>query len=191
METLSDLNAYIKTPDFNFNNCALRLYLGNVKQPVFAAPVQMLETLKQLVDKIKEHKANFFSFIADYQEFITGQALTPQQYSLISYYVIWYLHKEVNARDVSSEYAKNYLDYFKAIEESAALQKQEALIAEAGIGGMLDDLLQKQVVKLSHDLNEVTTAQKLKAITSLVKTLPELSKTKKETTKQTTLTSAA
>jgi len=182
METIADLNVYIKTTDITFNRYALQLYFGNVKQPVFSSPGAMLGIFKHITDKIRECEWKIFSFIDQYQAFIADQKLTPQQDSLICTYMISYLKAMVNKRDYYYyEYADNYLGYFQKLAEHTELLKQEALIAGAGITGMLDDILQKQVLKLSHDLNEVSSAQKLKAITSLVKVLPGFGKVRKET----------
>jgi hypothetical protein len=184
MEPVTALKGYINTPHRDFNRFALRLYFENTKLLAFADPAKPLEIFKFIFDKIREKRDDFFSFVEEYELFTSAQKLTASQNLLLYHSVKNFLKTIVSKRDIDFETCyEDYLSYFKMLEEMAISRDAETVISNTDITAMLNDIVQKQVIRLSDDLNNVPVAQKVKVITSLVRVMPEYRKMKKEPAK--------
>ncbi len=173
METTAMLNSYISTRDSHFNRFALELYLANLECHAFPQHETALLIFKTIAIKMVENGGNFFSFVEEFEGYITQQSLTPPQQQLIYRIVTDYL--KVSARKSFNPqyeaYYEAYLSYFKTLIQVTDHSNSQTILATKDIGGMLNDIVHRQMLKLSGDIDSIPVTQKAKVITALYKAM--------------------
>ena len=174
METNTTLNSYITTPNIIFNRFAMKLYLENFKQDAFEMDEKPLWIFKSIAGMATTHAGNFFSFVDEFEPFIDTQELsTPERlllYGIVKDYFKTMANKYQNHN--YEDYYDDYHGYFATLEELMVKDNTDAILANTDISGMLNDIVHRQMLKLSGDLDSIPVAQKAKVITSLFKALP-------------------
>ncbi len=174
------LNDYISTRDISFNRFALKLYLDNLECMAFPLPETPLSIFKIIAIKMVEQGSNFFSFVEEFDDYISQQSLTPPQQQLLYSIVKEYLKTRAN-RSFNPEfqdYYETYYSYFKALSRIADNNNTQAVLASTCIPSLLNDLVHRQMLSLSEEIDSLPADQKAKAITTIFKAMTTNNKSK-------------
>jgi hypothetical protein len=174
MDTNTTLISYIKTANGNLNKYALKLYIENKKENTFDSPEKPLWILKSIIDMIALHGSNIFSFVDEFEIFIAAQELTHPQRQLLYTTLNSYMRGATDKYKNSDYeyYYEDYLSYFISLNDGLKEQDTKAAIANSSIAEMINNILHRQMIKLSTELDTLPVAHKARIITALVKTLP-------------------
>ena len=179
METTTTLNSYIFTRNSNFNRHALNLYLENLECQAFPQPEAALSIFKTIDDKMTMYGSKFFSFVEEFEAYIHEQSLTPPQRQFLYRIVKDYL-KDLNSKSYNygnRDYYEAYLSYFKTISQVINHSNTQTALATTAIPDLLTDIVHRNMLILSDEIEAIPIGQKARVITSLYKAMAATGKT--------------